>query len=217
MVAHRAYSFDPSKFHTDFESRVIRNEEFRLDLLHDWAREIATHPSDVTRDALEYVRFDKDGWLDKDDSNLDRWYLITLASVLLPAPHLRIPSCNTMEGVLPLVGWKAEQVRQLIYGKDLSMLPELYGDKLLHLKFMNLKQHGGWLDIADVHSLLTKLDDVEEYFSYPTLETTEVIREYAGFVGVDPITLLKPAYSEARNMLQAAIDRGHALFLSLFD
>lgn len=217
MLTHRAYSFDPYKFHADFLSKVIRKQELDLDLLYEWAVEIAAHPSDVTRDVLEYVRFDEEDWLDKDDSDSDRWYLIALVSVLLPVPHLRISSCNVLEGILPLVGWATDDVRQLIYGKDLSMLPELYGGKFLHLKFRNLKQHAGWLDIDDIQSFLTKLEDVEEHFLHPTSETIETIKEYAGFLGADPISLLKPAYDDARNMLQASIGGRHALFISLFD
>ena len=217
VFAHRSYSFDPYKFHADFESRVMSNQEFRLDLLHEWAVEIATHPSGVTRDVLRYIRYDEGDWLSKDSSNLDVWYLITLAEAILPAPHLRIPSYNTIKEVLPLVGWSAEDVGKLIYGKDLGTLPELYGHKLLHHKFKNLRQYGGWLDLADASSLLAKLDATKEYFSLPAPESVEAIGEYAGFLGADPSTFLKPAYDDARNMLQTAIDRRHALFLSLFD
>ncbi|RPJ26713.1 MAG: hypothetical protein EHM33_10595 [Chloroflexi bacterium] len=215
MFAHRAYSFDPSKFRADFESRVIRNEELRVDLLHEWAVKIANHPSNVTRDMLRYIRYDEADWLDADSSNLDLWYLIVLASVVLEAPHLSIPSYNAIKNVLPLVGWDASDIEQLIYGKDLGMLPELYGHK--SLQFKNLRQHGGWLDLSDAHSLLAKLDAVAEKFSNPPRDVIAAIKEYADFWGGDPNTLLKPAYREARSMLQVAIEREHALFVSLFD
>jgi hypothetical protein len=74
----------------------------------------------------------------------------------------------------------------------------------------------GSIRLTPIH-LLLKLGALEEQFMLPAPILVEAVRYYAGFLGADPSTLIRPAYDQARNMLQAAIDRKHALFLSLFD
>jgi hypothetical protein len=217
MIGHRAYSFDPLKFHMDLAARVTRNGTFRPELLHELVVEIAAHPSDVTREVLGWIRYDEEDWLEEDHANLDLWYLIALAGAVVPAPHLSMPSYNTMKEGLPSVGWSSEEVRELLFGKNLDLLPEVYGYGFFHQTFRHLRQHGGWLDLADANSLLAKLGAVEERFALPAPILVEAVRYYAGFLGAEPSTLIKPAYDQARTMLQTAIDRGHALFLSLFD
>ena len=216
MIGYRAYSFDPRKLHVDLAARIIRDHELRPDLLRGLAVEIATHPSDATREMLECVRYDDDDWLEE-DKDLDFWYVIALAGAVVRAPHLSIPSYNTIKVVLPLAGWNSEEVRELLFGKNLDLLPEIYGYEFFHQTFRHLRQHGGWLDPADASSLLLKLGSAEEYFSLPSPSFVDAVSGYAGFLGADPNALLKPAYNESRNMLQAAVDRRHALFLSLFD
>jgi len=217
VIGHRAYSFDPRKFHAGLATKIIRDHGLRPDLLRGLAVEIATHPSDVTREMLECVRYDEE-WLEEDGTNLDRWYLIALAGAVAPAPHLNIPSYNTIKEGLPSLGWRLEDVRELLRETNLDLLPEIYGHEFFHQKFStDLRQYGGWLDAADASSLLLKLGAVEEQFTLPAPALVDAVSYYAGFLGADPRTLIKPAYEKAREMLQAAIGREHALFLSLFD
>ena len=216
-LAHRAYSFEPRVFHANLADRVIRDHEFRPDPFHTLASEIGAHPSDVAREVLQLIRFDEDDWLENDTANLDAWYMISLAGVVAPAPNLSIPSYNTVEEVLPLIGWSPEDARILVYGNDLGTLPERYGHELLHHRFTNLRQYAGWLDLGDARSLLSNLTAAEGSFLHPPQVAIDRLKEYAGYLGADPASLLAPAYLEAREMLRAATDRGHALLLSVFD
>ncbi len=104
MLGHRAYSFDPRKFHADLAGRTIRDQEFRSDLLYALAVEVASHPSDVTREVLQRIRYDEEDWLETDNANLGRWYMIALAAVMFPTPYLSIPSYNMIKDVLPVAG-----------------------------------------------------------------------------------------------------------------
>jgi hypothetical protein len=192
MIGHRAYSFDPRKFHTDLAARVTRNGTFRPELLHELVVEIAANPSDVTREVLGWIRYDEEDWLEE-DNDFDFWYVIALAGAVVPVPHLSMPSYNMMKEGLPSVGWSSEEVRELLFGKNLDLLPEIYGYEFFHQKFSkDLRQHGGWLEPADASSLLAKLGAVEERFALPAPILVEAVRYYAGFLGAEPSTLTKP-------------------------
>lgn len=216
MIVHRAYSFNPRKFHVDLAARIMRDDEFQPDLLRGLAVEIATHPSDVTREVLDCVRYDEEYWL-QEDRGLDSWYVIALAGAVIRAPYLSIPSYNTLKYGLASVGWSSEEIRELLFGRNLDLLPEIYGYEFFHQTFQDLRQHGGWLDQTDASSLLLKFGAMEEQFTRPAPGFVDAVTEYAGFFGADPRTLIKPAYDEAYRMLEAAVDRKQALFLGLFD
>ena len=55
---------------------------------------------------------------------------------------------------------------------------------------------------------------VETYFSAPPKQAMDAIGNYAKLLGDDPSRLLNFAYSDATVMLQTAIDRRYALFIS---
>ena len=95
MILHRTYSFDADKFHRDLEHRIVSHSKINFDSLYQIATQIAEHPSEIIRQVFEDIRYDDD-WLHGELKEPNRWYMISLASVLEPSPPLAIMSRNVL-------------------------------------------------------------------------------------------------------------------------
>lgn len=225
-MRYQVYSFDPVQFHTNLQTRIVKNGRLRLDLLRDLAIEIAFSPAFSARHELHndlhfgYDEEDLQVWFGQpEDLTLrDRWYVIALASELSLSPSIRTVCHNVLERVLPLAGWSRGDIRRLRIGRNLDALPNTYGNELLANKFSELGQYGGWLDLPDLHSLASDLHTAKDYFSPASSESLHAIEDYVMLFPNDwrpeSKSLLKSAYLETLKALAAAAEKGHALFIA---
>lgn len=225
-MRYQVYSFDPVQFHTNLQERIVKGGQLRLDLLRDLAIEIASSPAFTARHELHndlrfgYDEEDLQVWFGQpEDLTLrDRWYVIALASELSPSPSIRTVCHNVLEKVLPLAGWSRGDIRRLRRGKNLNGLPNTYGNKLFSDTFEGLTQHGGWLDLPDIHSLISDLHIAKDYFSPTSSESLQAIDDYVmvfpGDHRPNRKALLKAAHLETSQMLTAAAENNHALFIA---
>lgn len=219
-VIHNAYTFDPVKFHIMLEERVIYKRKLSVDALFSMAKEIVINADETTLDTLKYLRYSNE-WLCA--SGLEfcltgEWYMIAIASVLSPAPSLssRLPaSYYFLELALPVLGWTEGQVKKLLCGKPLRTLVETSGNSLFIAEFSALDQFGGWIDLYSVRTIFSRLQLLQDQFSFPSSNITDTITELSEMWNQDPRKMLVSAYSDAEDMLKTAIERNSALFLIL--
>jgi hypothetical protein len=214
-MSHHAWTFDPEPFHHWLEERIVEEGELRLDKLHELATGIFRNASPATRDALGWMRLDDELYVDMSDPEVDysiRWYMITLASWLQPAPAL--PYYYALQIVLPLAGWSEEEIRLLIYGRPWGTLAEASGNELFATEFDWIWDYG-WLDLTTVEDLLNRLLDAEDLFLSPPGEGMEKLLEWAEEVSRDPAEMLIMTYLTTREMLYTAFDRRQALLMAL--
>jgi len=219
-IIHRAYSFDPARFHANLESKIVEQGRLRLDVLRDWAADIVANASPTVQQTLKDIRFD-DEWLDASDESVSRsdfWYMIVLAETLSPMPSLsnRLPvSWRVLREILPYVGWNTAEVELIIRGKWLRTLVESSGNTLFTAEFTTLDQFGGWLSVDDQKTLWSRLLSVEHYFPFPTKELPESFLSFANLWLLSPTEMLEKGFADAREMLQAAIAQNSALLVAL--
>jgi len=212
-IVQAAWTFDPTQFHTMLWEKIVVDEQVCFDLLLDLAKAAVANPSEGTRTALEFIRFDEE-WLDPSDPSPNYWYLLALSSMLSLAPSLStrfIPSWRVMKDVLPFARWSETEINQLIRGKSLSSLVLSSGNSLFSETFdFRHPSSEGWLSFADAQTLLPRLEASQEYFSLP--QSIKAI-EWAKFWKRDSRLLLQDSYKDALDMLNTAILRKSALFI----
>lgn len=221
-VIHRAYTFDPARFHLMLRQDTIDGGVLREDRLLMAAREAVATASPTMRQALEMVRFDEE-WVDRpgEDEAAVRareWYIILLTSTLSSAPSLthRFPvGWIVLERVLPLAGWTPEDVRRLVRGDRLDTLVASSGDDVFASYFRGVNQVGGWLDVDGAATLRGRLQGAARCFSPSDGFAVEAATPIAALWSRDPHEVLQSVYADVSEMLETAVERRHALFLVL--
>jgi hypothetical protein len=214
-MSHHAWTFDPDEFHDWLEERIVEDGELHLDKLHELATGIFRNASPVTRDALGWMRLGDELYVDMSDPEVDysiRWYMITLASWLHPAPSL--PGWDVLRIVLPLAGWSFEEIRLLTSGRPWGTLAQASGNELFAAEFDWIWDYG-WLDLTTVEDLLDRLLDAEDLVLSPPGEGMEKLLEWAEEVSRDPQEMLMMTYLTTREMLYTALNREQALLMAL--
>jgi hypothetical protein len=219
-IIHTAYRFDPLRFHTLLEEKIIDQGALRLDRLQRWAVELAANASDVMLHVLANMRYGEE-WLDSSDDSVsksDFWYMIVLSQACSPNPSLsnrQRVSWRVLEQVLPVLDWPRPQIDLLIRGEWLHTLVESSGNVLFIDEFTTVDQFGGWLRLSDAQSLLSHLQVNQKQFLSPPSEFIEALSDFAKLWSQSPVEMINKAYADATEMLQTAIDHYEALFVIL--
>jgi hypothetical protein len=116
---------------------------------------------------------------------------------------------------LPVIGWTDTEARALYYGSPLSTLVKSSGNALLIAEFNGVDQFGAWLSLESAQSLLLRLQADKEHFFSPGHEELQVLAWLADHGQQVPAEVLVKAYSDATEMLQTAIERKAALFVTV--
>jgi hypothetical protein len=184
------------------------------------AREAVHDASEQVRRTLEAFRFDPE-WLDisgEEVSHVIDWYIIVLAEVLEPAPslshRLRV-SHNVLTLVLPMVGWSAETIRELVLGHPMSTFVATSGEPVFIHDFAGVDQYGGWLPPPRIRELAERLAFCERFFVDPAPEARDEITWLAELLHEEPEGVLRKAHADAQEMLQTGIARRLPLVLVL--
>ena len=221
-LTHKAYTFNPPQFHREIEEQSISNNDFSLNNLLPYCRQIVANASDVTQKTLHYLRYDSE-WLDPVDEGLfaTDLYIIVLAKHLTPAPSLsnRLHSYGILELVLPYANWTQEQIKLLIRGKPLHTLLEFSNNPILLRAFTDVDQYGGWIDLQEVEKLFARLTRAADHFFSPQDREFIAIDELSKFPAYkqrDLQNILRDAYTDAKEMLETSLQRGEPIFI-IFD
>jgi len=222
-VIHRAYTFDPKRFHSVIRQNVFTNHQFDADRLLELARKVVANASVTVQQNLETLRFDS-GWLDtsEDIAQAYLWYLILLSQELSPTASLSnryLGSYSVLRLVLPLAGWDASEIQKLISGHPLHTLPESLDEDFLDDERSFLDQYGGWLSLSEIELLESRLKAAKNHFSsyaIPSIDTlTKAAIDVSATYSLSTEGRLEKAYADGINMLQEALTKGEALFITV--
>ena len=216
-ILHFAYTFDSDIFHERLRPKVVYNGRLDVRKLQLLAKSMVDSASDELQLILSHLRYDSE-WLedpDRDQSQAYLWYMVVLASAFNPCPSLSNNrfrySHLVLEKVLPLAGWKKEQIYELIFGKySLDTLLTDPGDRIFA---DNLSLYGGALNTVEVQSILSHLELSRESFLSSVSEIRAAIEEYVVHTEIPPSEILRMTYEDAVDMLSTSIARNEALYL----
>lgn len=213
---HVAYTFDSKSFHTNLRANLVQEGKLNMARLNDLAKStVKGAPEDLKR-VLDTLGFDRD-WLDDPDADSSQaylWYTVALANAFRPCPSLSNNrfrhSHLLLEAVLPIAGWKDDEIHELVLGNRLNTLFDSSEDEVFS---NNLTLYGGCLNIRDAKKLLLHLEASIKYFSFKTLAVQQAITKFTAHSNIQPDMLLNYAYQDALDMLRSSIERNEALYL----
>lgn len=224
-LIHRAFTFDVDKLERKLQPAIVNGRLEPL-ALFQLAVQVVEKASSSTIQVLDWLRFDQD-WLNISDTQTMRshlWSLINLADLLSPSPSLsdnHLGSYSVLKLILPLAGWSDTDVNTMIVGSPLSTLLKILNDSLSEDDYVASKQlHGyGWISLEEVQNLLYKLKQSEGYFLNQVEESSQKILQWteasSATLKEDSKNLLRYAYADGINMLQASVSKQQPLFLTL--
>jgi hypothetical protein len=216
VIYHRIYTFDPHNFHEQLHEICVDGDNLNPKKLYKAACKTVSESlrfnDEITRD----IRYGEE-WLEYGDADdeLNFWYMILLADSLKAFGRLPVVSHIIFQRVLPLAGWEKHETNTLLVGKNLNLLPAKYGNAVIGKHFTNLKQFGGWLELADLIAFRDRLQMAEIIFTQRSQKAYDAIRDYADVRGEDPAHLLQLSYSEALVVINQLIEQQRqAVFIS---
>ena len=217
---HRAFLFRSLEFHRRLETQILSGENIDTTSLLGFATKISENASGASLRALESIRFDS-SWLDLKDP--DSWignelYMIALTENVTEAPSLSNRSTlsyQVIERLLPLLGWRIEEVNRLSRGDPLDTLPTISQNQLFVEVFNALSQFGGWLDLASVTTLRAKLGISIDMASGSKTSLISSITNLSTLCGQDPEIMIENAFADATDMLNAAFENKKDLWVIL--
>lgn len=214
-MAHAAWTFDPGQFHSSLEKAVLQNNTLNEEKLLALAKMSLSNPSPSLSKALDFMRFDDD-WFDPSIDIATNSYVIILASMLSLAPSLSdhfVNGYQVLEVVLPLAGWTEAETNELLRGHSLRRLVlESWNTTFISKFGVHVIPYGGWLKLSHVETLLSHLQSSKIFFDQPSQGLLKAI-EWSKYKRENLAQTLQDAYSDAKEMLQTAINRKSALFM----
>lgn len=216
MIYHRAYTFDPEMFHSELRETCIDKDGLNLQKLYEEARRTVYESLHNKTAILRDIRYG-DEWLDSDENGNepDYWYVILLADRFEPIQNLPIPSHTVFRRVLPLIGWSDREITTFLLGKNLALLPQKHGNRDFENIFTDLKQFGGWLELAELIGYRDRLIESEQSITSFEEQAHVAIQDYADERGEEPAELLRSSFNGAFKMLNKCIGEKYpAIFIS---
>ena len=212
-VLHSAFAFHAAADLRAITARCSTAGDLDPALLQQQARNVAEHAGGAGKAILDALRFDPE-WLDDSETPDDSWrVLIALAEFLQPVPSLSRnlrSGFAVLEATLPLSGWDAISIRDLLRGRPLGPLLASAG-----LPHDPLPSYAGWLEQARVALLQSRLAAVPEQLPDIPVEVRQRLSGVVAHAGQDLGVLYAQSLGDARAMLAACVERYADLFLIL--
>lgn len=221
-VLHKAYVFDAEGYARALRERCGAPEAGGpdLDALHGWARSLVAAGSAWKRRVLEGLRFE-DAWMSppgSPDADPRLWVLVTIVGALeaeVPSlTHRLHSSYAVLRQALPHFGWTQRAARKLVFGQSLAQLPAFRGEVAAPWRaILGRREDCGWLPQRSATRILGRLEGLNASLRNPPAEVRAVLRAYADQQSSSVEAVLQAAFEDAIDMLGAAGDRDHDLFL----
>lgn len=219
-----AWTFDPEAFHRWLVPRVIDGSDLNNEALRATAAEVF-FGGDMAVEYLEALRFfrdDTESWEstlsgDPDIDARDEQYAIAMAGHLRPVSDISMGSHHVALGALRHLDWHGDP-SFLWWGNGLETLAAESGNAALTQALATARRRlGGWLRVEEAQVLLAALLDVR---SRALPDDVTVWFEGTIWGTLTPSALTERvmlALSEFSSVMTAAVDRGEALRLVLWD
>ncbi|CAA9414436.1 hypothetical protein AVDCRST_MAG82-1005 [uncultured Rubrobacteraceae bacterium] len=219
-----AWTFDPEAFHRWLVPRVIDGSDLKAEALRATAAEVF-FGGDVAVEYLEALRFfrdDAESWestllLDPDVDARDEQYAIAMARHLHPASDISTWSHQVALGALRHLAWNGDP-HFFWWGNGLGTLAAESGNAALTQALATARRSlGGWLRVEEARVQLAALDAVRSQ-DLPDEVTLWFKDTIWGTLTPSELTdRVMLALSEFSAVMTAAVDRGEALRLVLWD
>jgi hypothetical protein len=165
-VYHQAFLFDPDSAH-----RRLATDQLSADraggnpVLREGAKQAVASVSLTTKEYLRLLCFDVNELEASSAGEVDfrSCYLAYLGSYITSPQPLSNASFAVLEIVLPLLGWKPDQLRLALVGRSLRSLLSAYGLSGRPEELMTGMRHVSWMSANDVDHCAGKLKSNEGY------------------------------------------------------
>jgi hypothetical protein len=219
-----AWTFDPEAFHCWLVPRVIDGSYLNPEALRMTAAEVFFGGDAVVEylEALRFFRDDTESWestllADPNVDARDEQYAIAMAGHLHPVSDISMWSHQVALGALRHLGWNGDP-HFLWSGHGLGTLAAESGNAALTQALATARRSlGGWLRVEEARVQLAALLDVQ---SRALPDDVTVWFEGTIWATLTPSELTERvmlALSEFSAVMTAAVDRGEALRLVLWD